>query len=376
MGHVDGIAPRHTVDLYKAIEVELAWMYDIMYTKAQVFDQLAFGGLVIHLSSLVPCLAALLNFTNSNRDGYNTPDIVITFALLGAAFALEVASAFKSSTWVAAYLRESGWDWLANAILFARYHLMIIKDGRWSNSVGQFNFASFCAHNAKNKLEGKIAQWIGLRDWWDKARCTKHAKLSPNLKEFVWCILKGDKRHMVRIEDASIRRGYWARKFGSLGQVKQLDWRLSLEFHESVLIWHIATSTFLSNPAVKCQLADKDKEMAEAVNTLSNYMMYLLVKHPDILRVNPDVRSLFNKACYCYSDDLRYSNWRYNADEHHQRILDYKEGPAEWIGGLDDDEHLFNRKKNLCICFPGQRCAGASRQHCSHNARHGEGAHR
>ena len=342
-GHVEGIAPqlreeddledaspegkRHIVDLYKAIEVELALMYDILYTKAQVAN--TFAGHCTRVISLVSCFAALWTFTKSKRDGYSTPDITITFALLGGACALEVTSGLKAigSTWTCAILKEAwGWNRLANAILFARYHLIVIKDGRWSNSVGQFNFAFFSAHNSKNwlrrsdELNGKILKWIGFLDWWEKARCTKHSKLSPTLKEFVWGILEGDKRHMVRIEDASIRRGDWARKFDGLDQIKQLDWSLSFEFHESMLIWHIATSTFLSNPAVKSQLVDKDRNTAEAVNTLSDYMMYLLVKHPDILPINPDACSFFDKACYCCVFLSFY------ADDYNKEFLDYKEG--------------------------------------------------
>ncbi|KAF7104816.1 hypothetical protein CFC21_105684 [Triticum aestivum] len=288
----------HIGEMFKKIEVQLALMYDMMYTKAEVIH--TGYGHCIRAISLVSCFATLVVFTKSKRDWYSTPDIVITFALLGGACALEMASILKAigSTWTCASLRRGKWKWLANAVLFARYHILVVKDGRWSNSVGQFDFISFCVHSRKMDLKVRMARLIGLRDLWHKVRCTKHAKLSPAVKEFVWGLLRGDKSHMVRIEEVDIRSGNWARRFSGVAQIKQLDWSLSYGFHKSVLIWHIATSTFLNNPAVKSKLVDKD--MAEAVNTLSDYMMYLLIEHRDILPIKAAAKDMFEETGLCY----------------------------------------------------------------------------
>ncbi|XP_051201277.1 uncharacterized protein [Lolium perenne] len=278
--------------VYREIEVELALTYDMLYTKAEVIHKW-YGYLIRGISSGF-CFGALLAFTRSKRDRYSTPDTVITFVLLGGACALEVASAFKAigSTWTYAILVAHRWKWLANAILFARYHFIVLKDGRWSNSVGQYDFLSFCASG--KTLKGRIAGWIGLEDWWNKAHYTKHAKLSPALKEFVWGLLRGEKSNMVQIEDMATRSGFWDRKFRGFNQSEKLDWSLRLEFHYCVYIWHIATSTFLSDPVVRSELVDQG--MAEAINTLSDYMMYLLVQHPDIVPMNVAARSLFKQA--------------------------------------------------------------------------------
>lgn len=300
---------RYAEEVYRAIEVELALMYDMLYTKAEVVH--SWYGYLIRGISFVSCLGALVAFTRSKRDRYCTPDIVITFVLLGGAFILEVATAFKviGSTWTYAILRGYKWKRLANAILFARYHLIVVKDGRWSSSVGQYDFISFCASD-KTRLKRRMSGWIGLKDWWNKAHYTKHAKLSPALKEFVWGLLRGEKSHMVRMEDVTIRRGYWARKLTGFNQSEKLDWSLRLQFHYCVFIWHIATSTFLSNTAVKSGLVDaSDMDMAEVVNTLSDYMMYLIVQHPDILPMNAAARSLFQQtyASFVHGWD-RFSN--------------------------------------------------------------------
>jgi hypothetical protein len=265
----------------------------MLYTKAEVIHKW-YGYLIRGISSGF-CFGAFLAFTRSKRDRYSAPDIVITFVLLGGACALEVISAFKviGSTWTYAILTAYGCKWLANAILFARYHFIVLKDGRWSNSVGQYDFISFCASD--KTLKRRIAGWIGLEDWWNKAHYTKHAKLSPALKEFVWGLVRGEKSDMVQIEDVAERSGYWARRLTCFNQSEELDWSLRMEFRNCVFIWHIATSTFRSHPAVKSGLVD-DTGMAKVVNTLSDYIMYLLVQHPDILPMNAAARSLFMKT--------------------------------------------------------------------------------
>uniref|UniRef100_A0ACD5UIB8 Uncharacterized protein n=1 Tax=Avena sativa TaxID=4498 RepID=A0ACD5UIB8_AVESA len=294
---------RYAEEMYRAIEVQLAVAYDMLYTKAEVIH--TWYGYLIRGISFLSCFAALVAFITrrSERDGdYCTPDIVITFVLLGGACALEVASAFKmiGSTWTYAILSGHGWKWLARLIVFARYHLVVVKDGRWSNSVGQYDFISFC-RSPKTKLKRRMAGWIGLKDWWNKSHYTKHVKLSPALKELVWGFLRAEKNDMVQIEDVAERSGYWARRLTHFNQSQELDWSLRMEFHNCVFIWHIATHTFLREYPVTGSLLDNDTSRAKlVVNTLSDYMMYLLVQHPDILPTNAATRSLFQKTYSSY----------------------------------------------------------------------------
>ncbi|CAM0908748.1 unnamed protein product [Alopecurus aequalis] len=317
---------RHIEEVYRAVEVELALTYDMLYTKAEVIH--TWYGYLIRGINFWLCFIALGIFTGSSRDSYCTLDVVITFVLLGGACALEVASSFKviGSTWTYAILKGYGWTRLANAILFARYHLIVVRDGRWSNSVGQYDFISFCASD-KTKFMTRMAESFGFEDWWKKFYYTKHVKLSPVLREFVWGLLRGEKSGMVRIEDVAIRSGYWARRLTGFDHCEDLDWSLRLEFHNCVFIWHIATSTFLSNPTVKSELVDTG--MAEAVNTLSDYMMYLLVEHPNILPMNAATRSLFQQTYAKFAKDLADYYPRHHVqaalDVPHQIILDSME---------------------------------------------------
>ncbi|XBI04671.1 hypothetical protein VPH35_132925 [Triticum aestivum] len=173
----------------------------------------------------------------------------------------------------------------------------------------------------KSGLKGSIARLIRLRGVWDKARCTKHPKLSPAVKKFVWGLLRGGKSDMVQIEDVAIQSGYWARRFSGFAQSEHLDWSMSCEFQKSVLIWHIATSTLLNHPDVKPELVDK-VEAVNTLNTLSDYMMYLLVEHPNILPSKADARSLFHHTCKRLTEFMNHDP---TVDEVYQTILGYKE---------------------------------------------------
>ncbi|VAI93507.1 unnamed protein product [Triticum turgidum subsp. durum] len=310
---------RQIGEVCTEIEVELGLMYDMLYTKAEVIHTCS--GYCTRAISFLSCFAALVVFTKSKRDSYTTTDIVITFALLGGACAMEVASVFKAigSTWAFAVLIDHGWYRLADAILFARSHLVVVKDGRWSNSVGQFDFISSCVRSSKFDLKEIIAILIGARDLWKKACYTKHVELSPTLKEFVWDFLKGTKSHLVEIEEVEFRSGNWARRFKGIDQSEHdLDCSLSFEFHKSMLIWYIATSTFLNNPTVEKLV---NKKMAQEVNTLSQYMMYLLVQHPDILPKKPAARDLLDQT----RRNFPFCRQRDGFDEGgRQVILDYK----------------------------------------------------
>jgi hypothetical protein len=71
------------------------------------------------------------------------------------------------------------------------------------------------------------------------------------------------------------------------------DWH-GVDFHESVIVWHIATDLILSKMDENSHGAADDP--VEIVRTLSNYMMFLLVDRPDMLPGLPQ-NWLYQQTC-------------------------------------------------------------------------------
>jgi len=55
------------------------------------------------------------------------------------------------------------------------------------------------------------------------------------------------------------------------------------ELHEGIVIWHFATDIFLAERQTKIKDEDKQHRIVEEVQALSNHMMFLLFKQPDML---------------------------------------------------------------------------------------------
>ncbi|KQK16937.2 uncharacterized protein LOC104585398 isoform X1 [Brachypodium distachyon] len=317
--------------IFKAVEVELSLMYDLLYTKAAVIH--TWYGYCIRATCLAASLAALVIFTVSNKDGYSTPDIATSYILLVGASALEIISALKAvgSTWTYPILRGYKWDRLARAVLFIRYCFVVVKDGRWCGSVGQYNLISFCSRDAtKTKLKGRIAKLIGLEDRWNRAHYTRHAKLSPALKELV--LRKLEQILFLSASHESYTDGYnrwpgrWDLKCTGFNGSDLLNWSFDCEFEESILIWHFATGVFLNCSDVESQI-DKDNPQAEAINTLSDYMMYLLTVHRDILPISAG-ESIYDDTCTTFAEEWRSFSIENEKQglvaEPHDMILKYK----------------------------------------------------
>uniref|UniRef100_A0A0A9CCN5 DUF4220 domain-containing protein n=1 Tax=Arundo donax TaxID=35708 RepID=A0A0A9CCN5_ARUDO len=56
------------------------------------------------------------------------------------------------------------------------------------------------------------------------------------------------------------------------------QWSVNIDFHESILVWHIATDVYIQESK-----AEHELKLVEATKVLSNYMMFLLVAKPDML---------------------------------------------------------------------------------------------
>ncbi|PUZ46189.1 hypothetical protein GQ55_7G030400 [Panicum hallii var. hallii] len=274
--------------MWTLTEMELSLMYDILYTKAPVLHTLP--GYCIRVVSPLAVVASFLLFLFYGREGNRSTDITITYVLLGSAFLMEMTSLLSAlwSTWTFSFLCATRWSGLRHsALCLERWHKlrrMVLSlrrlahstriagffrlSRRWSGTMGQYNMLEMCTARP-----GRLAGILGY---------SMPAVGVPNgLKDLVVVYIQ----HMIEsgyVNTLGMVRDKW-------GTEALKRWRkhiaiednfLGAELQEGIIIWHIATDIFLAN---RHNTNPEDKQRVKEVQTLSNYMMFLLVKRPDML---------------------------------------------------------------------------------------------
>ncbi|KAL6598265.1 hypothetical protein ACP70R_046430 [Stipagrostis hirtigluma subsp. patula] len=250
-------------DLYKLVEMELSLMYDFLYTKAAV----------IHT-----CI-------NSRGNGYSRVDVIISYVLLVGALVLEVISVCRAllSTWTCSllYRRGKGWERPLHIVTSLSRRVHPASRRLWSGSIGQYNLFHLCTRN-RNELGGRLAMKLGLQDWWNKMHFSgtfsRTDSLSiQDLKRLVLQALQ-DKERALQDKDTDLnsRGSFILKSFEAYNDFAR--WSVNIDFDESILVWHNATELYIRKSKIK-----HVKELTEATEVLSNYMMFLLVVKPNML---------------------------------------------------------------------------------------------
>ncbi|KAG8089691.1 hypothetical protein GUJ93_ZPchr0011g27080 [Zizania palustris] len=285
------------------MQMELSLMYDILYTKANVIH--TYLGYGIRTMAPPAVVTSLLLFHFSGKGGHNRVDVPITYALLGGALILETNSLVRSlgSSWALAFLCATSWNWLHHvalcsgrwyrlrrALLLLRRPAMIVTLGRqgssrkWTLTMKQYSMMCSCARrvNMSSGWFNGCSTFLGLSEWLDRRQCSWNipapAMVMPRLHKMLKKVFKkGDLNTM----------GLLRRKWGKHAMSTNADRRKlyeeiktfrGVDFHESVLIWHIATEMFLTT-----RERDPSPNIVEAIRALSNYLMFLFVDRPDML---------------------------------------------------------------------------------------------
>ncbi|XWS52771.1 hypothetical protein CRYUN_Cryun11dG0100900 [Craigia yunnanensis] len=271
-------SPCHVA--FKVIEVELGFVYDILYTKASiVYSNL---GVFLRSVSLSSTIIALATFSMIDRQRFKTFDVCVTFLLLIGAIFLEIYAilVLLSSDWTMLWLSKQEKlpvNQICKAISTFKF---ITSMNRWSNYMEQYSLIGFC-------FKGEPGDWHGVqRHGW----IHKHVHgnetsvdVSPCLKEYVFQQLVEKSKVASNL---SISRQLCAcRGEQVLGEKKcleKLGWSIEVEFDHSILLWHIATSI--------CYCYDQKRNPSSVLDlrckvskSISEYLMYILVKRPSMV---------------------------------------------------------------------------------------------
>ncbi|KAF6138054.1 hypothetical protein GIB67_042959 [Kingdonia uniflora] len=271
---------------YAVIEIELEFIYEVLFTKAAVVYTVA--GLILRILSIFSIFTAFALFWYLEKHSYSNTNVDITYVLLGGAIALEIGSLAQSvfSNWTITWLQSKRKKLTAsNLFKFLSYW----HSKTWSNSMAQYNLLSFCL-NDKLPFILSIQKLKSLKELYDKYKYRTFVDVTDDLKEFIF------KDLVSKVEDVHGNVSYkhfstsrvqsTLRTLKGISYDKEIDHSADMEFDESILQWHIATDL--------CYYLDKkeNEQSGSAFNevdsdqrsiALSNYMLYLLVSCPFML---------------------------------------------------------------------------------------------
>ncbi|KAF8687483.1 hypothetical protein HU200_043177 [Digitaria exilis] len=314
--------------LYRVVELQLSLMYDVFYTKEEVLHSNLYG-LCIRMLSAMATVAAFLLFhllivLMGDGGRYSKANVAITYVLLAGAVALETASLLRAvlSSWTRALLirrwRNRKFDDSYFSAVTRRHrlsHFLVCnltrlrrlfhaaewrKSCSWSRAMGQHSLLRVCTRSIASR-RSKMARWMEAEEWWNTLAYSWSVPVSPFIEKLLM-----DKVLSISSwqddEDGGQRllfdsRGQEELKRRGVYEQEGLEWSLE----NRIVVWHIATSIYLSWWHKKQQSEAKsprqDMAMAEAVEALSNYMMFLLASRPHMLHPTAS-RDAYVEICY------------------------------------------------------------------------------
>ncbi|KAL4632174.1 hypothetical protein ACB092_04G033400 [Castanea dentata] len=270
---------------FEVIEIELGFMYDLLYTKASLIH--SYLGSICRFVSLLCTISAFIAFLIIDKNAYSTIDMSITFLLLFGAIVLEIFAVIVllSSDWTTLWLSKHKNPMVdviskANSFFQSCFGIcfLLSLNKRWSNSVPQYNLMSRCIKRKSDEGSG-IKDFIStmLEKHW-------HKNLEPvpmDLKKKIFEQLKNSSS-ISEIRDSNIL-------FACTGDVDNetnkciinLAQSMEVDFDEIILRWHIATD--ICNYINWGNDSDSVKNLKCWSKLLSNYLVYLLVMCPYML---------------------------------------------------------------------------------------------
>ncbi|KAL3726174.1 hypothetical protein ACJRO7_031118 [Eucalyptus globulus] len=256
---------RNPLSALTIIEIELGIMYDLLYTKATaIYSNWGFARRIVGLFLTCIVLAIL---SQVDRQPYTKADIWTSLTLLAAAIFLEIYAL------TVLLFSDRTACWLIKQKKFAILDLInwlqpLTKRRRWSNHMAQFSLLSF-AFKEKHHPYHRLLEFLHIDEMVEKPRYIHHKKVTDDIKYRIVSYIR-------EMQFPSTAQG--SREVNLSERIKHLQWTMELEFHQIILIWHIATELLYG-------LKNKRDlhEQAKPGKYLSRYMLYILVMHPEML---------------------------------------------------------------------------------------------
>lgn len=282
----------------KIIEMELAIIYDDLYTKAVVFR--TWTGSIFRCAVQISTVVAFVLFRIDRKESYSRVDVAITYALLTGSIFMEFVSIFMAmiSPWAWAFLKAWNLHWLTNMFWSIFNTVQPEKRLWWSNSMGQYNLLLSIFSNESPTIGViiNIMNYIGLAKLLNRSWHTKDIKAK---KKIMQCVVQWLDKH-DRFE--GLARGRRPR----LGT--EFEMILRGPFEHAILQLHLFTDYHIrglrDGEGSSLHSTGERTHLLSICEEISNYMMYLLVVNPSMLPVSTtaeDTLALFNDKVFSTS---------------------------------------------------------------------------
>ncbi|KAF8023704.1 hypothetical protein BT93_F1019 [Corymbia citriodora subsp. variegata] len=260
-------------DAFQLIEIELGFMYDLLYTKAMLLYSV--WGFRRRFITFSLTLLVLGLFSLAEKYPKCLPvDLYITYALLAVIIIFEIYSILilLSSDWTDVWLSVHN---KSRALHRAVTCVQLPRQPRWSNSIAQFSLLEFCINENPLVCHG-ILKRLNINEKLDKYHYTTFEKVTPDLK------VKKKIFERVKVKSDNLEMFMDPSQIGKVLPPEHKDEISSTEaeFDQIILTWHIATELcYYSSES----LDDSRFPNYRLSKLLSRYMFYLLVRYPFML---------------------------------------------------------------------------------------------
>lgn len=295
--------------LPKCIEIELAMMYDDLYTKAVVLRTRS-GVILRCISQICATVALVLFFLVSNKQRYSRADVVITYVLFIGGLFLEVCTIFifLGSPWTWAWLEAHKYQ------RFSRISLSLLtsyigwpeRKPLWSNSMGQFNFLGSLSGNGQPgsckrrvmTLIRNMMRLVGTKKenlfWINRLLDTEHIKVDDEVM--------GSLLHGVNILGEEFLERSTPRQWPNLGPFLEQLQLFAAGFGNAIVLLYVFTEAHLSKyppldlpSSIDAAEAQEVLRMVDVCRKLSNYVLHLFVNQPEMLPVSGSVQAMLEQ---------------------------------------------------------------------------------
>ncbi|KAK3432868.1 hypothetical protein EUGRSUZ_D00371 [Eucalyptus grandis] len=283
--------------VFRVIEVELAILFDLFFTKYPVKLHMRSS---VHRLLLLPILVAVplffLLYVLVDKRTTVVSLVLITSILVAelTQFAIMIFSEWAKVTYICKYVRNERWQRCrcVGMLIGIMCRIWLVKP--WGRQLRQYSLLKSCSYSPPKCIYNRVTV-----AYLDQKRKGEKQIAPTNLSKEV-------KRAIARSLGKYLEKGQTSLRLKDLSD--EFSWACNLETTTHVImVWHIAT-TFCEHEMPRAQPSTEQGDNFDVAAKLSRYLAYLVVFAPKLLPGHPcRTEYIFSRAVSEAKEKLRGS---------------------------------------------------------------------